>query len=408
MVDDDDPEVLDLGVVDEPASTAPTGPAGPVQHGGRALSRRGVLTIAGLAVAGGAAALVRARGSTPPRATPPPSPAPSSAAPSPFRLPPGQVVVTQLPGPVLPGLALDLFGFSDSAVVRVELATGRVTRTSLPTLSDVDLSFVPVRGGVLVHRQDGRPTYVVRDGRSPQPAPAALTSTGPMLPGPDLDHVWVAVDTTPASQLRLVGADGSATGISIGLSAYVGFQPFPDGGGYSLVYGVGGTYWARPEGLVRVTTGTVIAGGAPGWLVVDCDERASCAAGFVDHAGQRRTVPGVLAADVPLTDPSFPFGAIAPDGRTVALYIGDAGRAQRLVLVSLATGRRRPTDLTLVQGSVSQSLAWSPDSRWLFAVDSSARLIGVDAGTGTGTLLVPDDLVPALPVIQSIAVRSAR
>lgn len=405
MTDDDGPEVLDLGVVDDPGAAAPSG-----QHprGGPGVSRRGVLTVAGLAVVGGGAAWLRSRDASPPSATPtpPPSPAPSTARPSPALLPAGQVAVTQLPGPILPGPAPDLFGFDDTAVVRVELATGRVTRTSLPALSDVGLSFVPVRGGALVHRQDGGPTYLIRDGRRPQPAPAELGGTGPMLPGPDLDHVWLAVDATPASQLRLVGIDGRATGISIGLPPYVGYQPFPDGAGYALVYGISGTYWARPEGVVRVTTGTVIAGGRTGWLVIDCDEQARCSAVLVDRAGRRRTVPGVLDADIPVSDTAFPYGAIDPGGRTVALYIGDATRALRLVLVDLATGARRRTDLTLVQGAVSQSMAWSPDGRWLFAVDSSARLVGVDAATGTVRLLVPDALVPALPVIQSLAVRA--
>jgi sugar lactone lactonase YvrE len=52
-------------------------------------------------------------------------------------------------------------------------------------------------------------------------------------------------------------------------------------------------------------------------------------------------------------------------------------------------------------------LAWSPDGRWLFAVDSSARIVAVDPRTGRMNLVVPDTIVPALPVVQEVATRSA-
>jgi hypothetical protein len=318
---------------------------------------------------------------------------------------PGQVDVTQLPDPILDEPGLDLFGFSDNALVRVELATGRVTRTSLPGLADVRLAFVPVRGGVLVHREDGGPSYLVRDGHRPEEAAPQLSGPGPMLPGPDLDHVWVmdAAGATPT--LRLLGRDGRRTGTSVALPRYGSYEPVADGAGYALVYGVGGAYSARPEGLTRVTTGAVLATGRMGWLALDCDEHAVCSAVLVDRAGRRRAVAGVTAPDVGFNAPAIPNGALAPDGRTVALYVGDPSRALWLVLVDLGSGDRMQTDLTLVGGAVSQSLTWSPDGRWLFGVDSSARMVAIDHRTGRLQLLVPDTLVPALPVIQQVALR---
>jgi hypothetical protein len=403
VADDDGPEVLDLGAVDErPAAPAEAGPPHRPDT-----TRRSLLALAGLAVVGGGVALLRSRGSAPPSsAAPTPSPTPTATAgPTRMSLPPGFVTVTQLPAPLLDGPALDLFGFSDTALVRVELATGRVTRTSLPALADVRLAFVPVRGGVLVHREDGGPSYVVRDGHSPEEAAPQLSGPGPMLPGPDLDHVWMMDAAGAAPTLRLLGRDGRRTGTSLALPRYGAYEPVADGAGYALVYGVGGAYSARPEGLLRVTTGAVLATGRKGWLALDCDEHAVCSAVLVDRSGRRRAVAGVTAPDVGFNTPALPDGALAPDGRTVALYVGDPSRALRLVLVDLASGDRRGTDLTLVGGPVSQSLVWSPDGRWLFGVDSSARIVAVDPRTGRLQLLVPDTLVPAIPVIQQVALR---
>jgi len=397
---DDRPEVLDLGMVDEPDAS----PAEPSRSRPPDVRRRGLLVLAGVAVLGGGAALVRSRGSAPPATAATPTPT-ASPRPSPIRLPAGWVVMTQLPEPPLDGRRLDLFGFSDSAIVRVELATGRVTRTSMPALADVGLSFVPVRGGVLVHRDDGGATYLVPDGHGPKEAAPGLAGSGPMLPGPDLDHVWVSDASGGTPVLRLVGLDGRATGPLVDLPRYTAFQSVPDGGGYALVYGLGGAYWARPQGLIRVTTGAVMASGPTGWLVLDCDDSATCSAILVDRTGQRRTISGVVAPDAAAGIPVGPEGALSPDGLTAALYVGDPTRALRLVLVDLASGERKRTDLTLVGGAVSQSLVWSPDGRWLFGVDSSARMVAIDPRSGGLQLLVPDTIVPALPVVAQIAIR---
>jgi hypothetical protein len=403
VANDDGPELLDLGVIDEPP-TAPVQAPGPGRPG---VPRRALLALGGLAAVGGGVALVRSRGSAPPSGAATPSPTTTRTAtvrPS-LSLPPGQVVVTQLPDPILDGPALDLFGFSDNALIRVELARGRVTRTSLPALADIRVAFVPIRGGVLVHREDGGPSYLVRDGRRPEEAPPQLSGPGPMLPGPDLDHVWVmdAAGATPT--LRLLRRDGRRTGTSVALPRYSAYEPVADGAGYALIYGVGGAYSARPEGLTRVTTGAVMATGRTGWLALDCDEHAVCSAVLVDRSGRRRAVAGVVAPDVGFGAPAVPDGALAPDGRTAALYVGDPSRALRLVLVDLGSGDRMQTDLTLVGGAVSQSLNWSPDGRWLFGVDSSARMVAVDPPTGRLQLLVPDTLVPAIPVVRQVAVR---
>jgi hypothetical protein len=405
VADDDGSEVLDLGVVEEPQSGP--GPAPPPR---RKLPRRAVLALGGLAVVGGGVAVARSRDPGATAATPAPGRTPNATTPTtptllrtaPERRAAAQVVVTQLPKPPLDAPQLDLFGFSNTAVVRVELATGRVTQTALPPLSDTTVWFAPVRSGVLVHRDDGGASYLIPDGRIAQEAPPALAAVGPLLPGPDLDHVWVMGRSGSTRALVLVGIDGRPTGTSVALAAFPQESVMPDGGGYPLVSGIGGAYWARPQGMVRVTTGAVLASGPTGWLVVDCDEHDSCSGAFVDRRATRRTVPRIVSPDIV---PSIPGGAVSPDGGTAALYVGDPALNVRLVLIDLATGSRRPTDVNLVGGAVSQSLVWSPTGRWLFAVDSSARMVAVDPGTGRVSLVVPGTIVPALPVVQEVAVR---
>jgi uncharacterized protein YjiK len=56
--------------------------------------------------------------------------------------------------------------------------------------------------------------------------------------------------------------------------------------------------------------------------------------------------------------------------------------------------------MTVGGGQGVSCLAWSPDSRWLFAVDASARVLVVDARTGGTAPLVAD-----LPNILQIALR---
>ena len=409
MADDDGPEVLDLGPVDEPAPPASTGPP---SRGGPTLSRRAVVTIAGLAVVAGGAALVRSRGSTPPprpASATPTAPASSSPLPSDARSPTLQpdVVVDSVPGPLLPGQRLDVFGVGPTAVVRVEVATGRVTQTRLPSQSGGGLSFVPVRGGALIHHDDNGTTYLVPDGRGVQEAPLALDGAGPLLPGPDLDHVWVLDISTAPVTLTLVGIDGRRTRTSLRLPAAITPNASPDGAGFPLVTGISGAYRVGPRGLVRVTTGNVLAAGPGGWLVVDCDDRARCGAAQVDRSGHRRVVSGTLAGDDfgPL---GFAAGALAPDGTTAALWTGDLSNHLQVVLLDLGTGRRRPTDLTLdANGLQGQALAWTPDGRWLFSVDGSGRIVVVDPVTGRARPLLPTTMVPAVPVVQEIAIRQA-
>jgi hypothetical protein len=348
----------------------------------------------GVAVAGAGIAVVRSRSSQPPPVPPPQATATPSPRPSP-RADTDEVLVTRLGRPLLRGQALDVYGLADSAVVRIELATGRLTRSPLPAPGDVGISFVPVREGIFVHIDDWRPGYLVRDGGTVLEMPPTLDGAGPMLPGPDLDHVWV--QSGDGTRMTLMTTDGKPTGTSVAVAAYTD-PPVPDGAGWPLYGAVGGFYRGVPGRLQRITTGVVIAPGPPGWLVVECDERDRCTASLVRRDGSRRAVPGV-------TSPRWPIGRLAPDARTAAVYIEDSTHVPALALLDLGTGRRQPIDVALGDNAWAGVVAWSADSRWMFTVDATASIVAVDSRTSSAQRVVPSTIVPAMPFIRQIAVR---
>jgi hypothetical protein len=93
-------------------------------------------------------------------------------------------------------------------------------------------------------------------------------------------------------------------------------------------------------------------------------------------------------------------GVIAPDGATAAL-LATSGRQITLHLVSLATGVQQQVRVPLGFGPANwQTLAWSPDSRWLFVVAARGRLVAVQASTGRVR-----GLGVALPPVSDIAVQ---
>jgi hypothetical protein len=91
--------------------------------------------------------------------------------------------------------------------------------------------------------------------------------------------------------VRLISADGRPTRVSIPIPAGLSAQAVSDGAGYLLFSGTGGVYDARPGGLHRITTGSLLAAGPTGWLATDCDDDHRCVTVLIDRAsGARRVV----------------------------------------------------------------------------------------------------------------------
>jgi len=144
-----------------------------------------------------------------------------------------------------------------------------------------------------------------------------------------------------------------------------------------------------------VAAGTLTAAGPSAWLVVQCPTARHCVDVVVNPAtGTRRILSGEAA------QPGWPPGITSPDGQYAAVLGYGPDQPAILHLINLSTGSdRRVAFAPAPQGS--PGLAWSPDSRWLFAAAEEGALRAIDPRTGqVRGLGVP------LPPVTYLAVRS--
>lgn len=335
--------------------------------------------------------------STPPSHAPASTPTPTERQPAVPDRSPSPRTVDQT-GKRLLGATGDweLFARGPEVVVRIQPARGRVVRTAIPPLqSSGPVSFVVGADRAVVHPLDDVPGYVVPDdGRAHELAPI-LDRGGMVVPAPTPGKVWVFDDDE--NEMLLVTTAGKRTDTSISMPDGSTW-PHSDGAGYLLVDSVGGVYQARPDGVRRVTTGTILASGPSGWLTDECDARLRCSRVLIEREGGARHVLGPTPAGegVPVDD-----GVISPDGSTAAVVLGDNQGGSRLFLVDLDSGEGQEVDITFGQDRFRGVLAWSPDSRWLFTPSADGRLLAVDADTGRVR-----SLGVRLPSVDQVAVRA--
>jgi hypothetical protein len=290
----------------------------------------------------------------------------------------------------------DLFARGPGEVVRIQVALGRITRTPVPALqSSGPVSLIAGAGGVVVRPLDFVPGYLVPDGGPTRPLADGLSQGGEIFPGPASNQLW-AQSGQDGSTLLLVALDGSRIGPSLRLPATTPWQLMPDGAGYVIARGVGGDYDARPDGLRRITPGSVVAVGPTGWLALECDDRARCGLVSVDRAtGSRRPVAGTSA------DLSVPVGTLSPNGSFAAVLRQRGGSEPPAVhLIDLASGKKHEIEVSADPNAYGTSgMVWSPDSRWLFLVTDN-RLVAVDPRTR-----VVHELGVNLPPIAQVTIR---
>ncbi len=95
-------------------------------------------------------------------------------------------------------------------------------------------------------------------------------------------------------------------------------------------------------------------------------------------------------------------GVVSPDGSAAAVIV--LSPSPVLMYFDLRTGAE--SVLRLAMGSAAdpaQSLVWSPDSRWLFALDAVGGIQVVDARTRQVTDF--RDLASPLPSLTQLAIR---
>jgi hypothetical protein len=335
-------------------------------------------------------------GSGAPRSVPEATMTAGTAQPSPTRAAPA-VALTELGHPLL-GVTggWELFGRGDRQVVRIELARGRVTTSTVPVLlSTGPVSFVVTADRALVRPIDRVPGYMVPDGRPVVPMPSSLSQFGPAFAGPRPGTVWVQSGDGPHAVMQLRAVDGGPVLATIRVPEPNGlWEMTSDSTGYLLLRLTGGYYHATSSGLRLITRGALLASGAATFLTLDCDEIHRCRSVVTDRAtGARRTLGVPLSADMPR-------GAVAPNGRSAAMFRIRRQGALTLSLLNLVAGTERTIDLPIHLGVVEGSVVWSPDSRWLLAAGTDGAIHAVDPATGHVTTLGV-----SLPALSQLAVR---
>jgi hypothetical protein len=388
----DDVEFLDVGPPDPPAGAGARG-----RRRGPWYALAAVVVVAGIVVA---SVHKNSTGKDATHSDPPTTaPATTPAGPSePPPQPPTLRTVADVGHPLLDvSPQWQLFGRAPGQVVRLELARGRITTTRLPDLSSSGgVSLIAGPDQVIVRPLDLVPGYEVPDAHPSRPLLAALGQQGPVLPGPDIAHVWVPTDAGAQRRLSLVGMDGRPTGPAIPIPNDVG-GAVSDGAGYAMFNAIGGVYQARPGAVRRITTGAVLAVGPTRWLTRECDARYRCANTVIDRAtGAHRVLPG-NRGEVSDT------GVIAPDGSFAAMVRFNRQGVSTLSLLDLATGVATSTGVTFnpESGSSEGAFVWSPDSRWLFVASFNRRLVVLDRQTMKFTTLDAD-----LPAVSQVALRT--
>ena len=291
----------------------------------------------------------------------------------------------------------DLLGFGPISAVRVQFARGRVAQTILPALqSEGPVSFVAGPSQMIIRPWDFVPGYVIPDGAPPQQLSGALGHGGAALPGPRPDEVWVQENSMTLALARM---DGRRIGRFIRLPADGWWLASANGRGGVLLSGVGEVYDVWPGGS-RHIGGMLAAVGPTRWLTVDCYRPHRCTDVVIDPArGVQRQLGGLPVMSVSASSP----GAIAPDGATAAVFRVTAGGQVSLHLLNLATGADQRVAVPLGQPSGGPgTLAWSPDSRWLFVLTAHGGLAAVNDRTRQ-----VQSLGVRLPWLSQIAIREA-
>jgi hypothetical protein len=302
----------------------------------------------------------------------------------------------------------DLFARGVSYLIRIQFASGTITRTSVPPLqsNNPEVALLVGPHEIIVRSYDQVPGYVVPDGdpASTLTGPLAADGPGPLLPGPLASQAWILVSSPGREKLALVDLDGRATGTSIRMpgGGALPATAISDGRGYVLLLTSANRIYDAGPTWDRIVPTMAVAVGPTGWLSLACHDGRCRDVVTSAASGAQRTLPGRGLQDSAFTWPTL--GTISPDGTIAAVpvFFGNrSGSGVTIRLVNLRGGTTRSLHVALNPAPGYQFMAWSPDSRWLFVVAENGRIVAVSARTGQAT-----GLGLPLPPVSQIAVRS--
>ncbi len=276
----------------------------------------------------------------------------------------------------------ELFALQQRALVSVQFASGRITRTTLPPPEgDGIVSLITDPAAVLIRPLDNVPGYLVPDGQPARQLTGFLARGALLLPGPRPAEVWDIAATGPIS---LVGPNGrqQVAHLTATASRFPAQSAMADGRGNVLILDDSGQLYDAGPGLLRPVGALVVAVGPRNWLGQSCAQGLGCHNVVMNAAtGASRLLPGPPVAVINLPWPEQ-AGAVSPDGSTAAVIAQRPDGAAVLDLVNLGSGAVTPVAVPVTAAASSQTIAWSPDSRWLFVVTARGTLAAVAVRTG--------------------------
>ena len=335
-----------------------------------------------------------------------PTPAPTPARPQPG----APVVINAGGGPLLPGIGSgQVYAQSATGVFRIELATGRITRTATPDLQE-HASFLAESGWVLVKSRWSSTGVLVRDGQPAAPLPRQFDDEGFLHAGPG-GRLWMepepGTDPTASTTLQLANPDGRLSGRSITAPRSAApYAIFPDGYGGVLMTNRGGVYRLEPGGprqaahIRLVSRGDLIAAGGRRLLVWDCDPRARCEMVLVDQRTGHRTLRQATArtllaeSGIGIDRNDYGDASLSPDGTHLAVTANDSAGTFRTHVIDLRSGNDAVLPGEGPDSNVNRQLTWSPNSRWLLALtDHQIRAYDTSTRTTTDVPLAGEQLL---------------
>lgn len=297
-------------------------------------------------------------------AAPVPDPAPPTSSPassSPARYPGPDLPLADV-GPLVPGADGELVHLrTETAVITLDLGTGRTSRTPAVLGSRVAGSSLVAAEGGAVLVEGGSPVGAALRVRDGEPAPLSLVGAWEVLPGPD-GTLW---RSDRPGQERTSYSRGDLDGRDLGGRVpAVGGQVLPDGRGGLLRSDRTGLWRLGEDGTrEQVSPGRLLATGRNHLLVSECGPWRYCVQVLVDQRSGEREVVGSWPRD------AVGGGRLSPDGSRLAVVVPAGDRAE-LHLVPTRGGE--PLAVLDQQAALTvpseATLAWSRDATTLLAV----------------------------------------